>query len=115
MGAPIQGTKPFSFLQDEALRVLASQVSAIYDSLETTLGVVTNQSLKALGLFVNASPVAHHLVLRSDQTITVKLNSTASPTITVEGGIPLELHYIEMTDVFVTTTAASNPIKVIAA
>lgn len=100
--------------------MLAGQVSANYDSDEFSLGVVTNQSLKSRGgslLYVNAF-VAHHLVVRSDQTITVKLVSAAGvagPAITVEGGIPFEDHYIEHADVLVTTTQANNPLKVIVA
>lgn len=115
MAAPIQGTKRFQFLSDEAMRVLAGQVSGDYDSVETSLGIVTTQSMKALGSFTNAAPFAHHLVIRSDQTITVRLNATTNNPITVEGGIPFELHWIELSDVFVTTVAASNPIKVITA
>lgn len=114
MGAQLKPSK-YANLHEEATRVQAEQIVAAYDSDEFNLGIVTNQSLKNRGgsaLFVNA-PVAHGALIRSDQTITVRLNANTNPAITIEAGIPFEIYRIEMTDIFVTTTAASNNLKVL--
>ena len=115
MGANIQGTKPFAHLHEEATKVLAGQVSAVYDSDEFSLGIITNQSLKnrvGSTLFLNV-PIANHVSLRSDTNVTIRFNATTNAAITLDAGVPFDLHNLEVTDIFVTTTAAANPIRCI--
>jgi hypothetical protein len=104
-------------LHEEAARAQAAQVGVEYDADEFTIGIVANQSLKDRGgskLFKNVG-VAHRVLIRSDQTITCRWNgidADDNPTFTVEAGIPFEEWRLEITDIFVTTTQVTNPIKV---
>jgi hypothetical protein len=117
-GAQLKGWKRGN-LHEEATRAQAHQVNVEYDADEFTLGVVSDHSLKDRGgskLFKNVG-VAHRVLIRSDQTITCRWNGTdanANPEFTVEAGVPFEEWRLEITDIFVTTTQASNPIKVYA-
>ena len=117
MGQGIEGSKPNVNLHEEATRVLAGQVSAVYDSDEFALGTgVTNQSLKNRGgstLFVNV-PIAHHVSFRADTNVTLRFNATTNPPITIDAGVPFDLHNLEVRDIFISTGAvASNPMRCI--
>lgn len=112
-GTPLQPSRRGNVFE-EAARAQANAVGTVYDADAFTLGIVTNQSLKNRGgstLFLNV-PIAQRVLLRSDQTITIRLNATTNPAITVEGGVAYEIDWLQVSDIFVTTTAVSNPIKV---
>jgi hypothetical protein len=114
MSREIQGNKPNTHLQDESMRALANGVSASYDADEFAIGIVTKQSLKGRGgstLFINLDR-AQHVSIRSDQDITVRFNLDTNPPITVDAGIPFEPATLEITDIYVTTAAASTNLRV---
>lgn len=105
----IQGKEGAGRIENEADKVTACRMKPVYESREYALGVVVNDSLKnnhaAFVLFSRA----HNLIVRTDQNITIRLNSVANDAISVtaaEGAISINI--VEMTDVFITTTVATN-------
>jgi hypothetical protein len=117
MVAPIKGTKPEAYLDEEAKRVLSGLVGSDYDSDEFSVGVVGPISLKARGgslLFVNVA-VAHHVSIRTDQNCTVRFNASTKPPITVDAGVSLDQHFLEITDIYLTTTAVTTNLRIIVA
>lgn len=83
---------------------------AYYDSAEWTQGVATNYDASAQTLFIKC-PIAEHITIRCDQTITIKLNSTSNNSITVNPNTDFNM------DIFVhhlyITTTVSTAIKVV--
>ena len=117
MSVAARPLKKHEALQDEAFRGLANKVATAYESDEFTIGIVTNQSLKSRGgskIFQADVPVANHVVIRADQPVTIRFNATTEDPITIDPGIPFEnANWLEVTDIFLTTTEASNGIRVI--
>jgi hypothetical protein len=111
----IRGTKPLVHLQDEALRVIAGRVGRTYDAWETSVGIVTDENMRTRAgslLFLNV-PRAHRCIIRSDKAISVKFNATTNPAITLDPFDPLEADWLEVTELFVTTTQAANALRII--
>lgn len=86
----------------------------VYDSVEfalttgqTDYNVATNQATS----FVNA-PYAHSIVIRTDQTITVKFNASTNTAITIsrgEGSLTITRDMgIEVTNIFITNSSGST-------
>lgn len=113
-GAQLKGWKRGN-LHEEAARTQAAAIGREYDSDEWTSGVVTNQSLRGrVGskLFVNVD-VAHRVLIRASKTVTVRFNSASAPVVTINAGEPYEEQWLEVDDIFLTTTDASTPMAVV--
>ena len=109
-GSQIKGHKRFYNLHEEATRVGAHAIVAEYDSDEWSSGIVAVESQKNRGgsaLFVNV-PIAHRVLIRSDKDIVVRWNSASAPPVTIEAGVAFEETRLEITDIFLTTTATTG-------
>ncbi len=81
-----------------------TQVDSGYDSAEwTQTGGAVNYDVSAQTLFVNCK-VPKHVMIRTDQTITVRFNLTNAPAITVSANTAFDLDGFGFYALFVTTT-----------
>lgn len=116
MGTSVAPTKPHISLQDEMMRVAAGRVNTVYESWEASVGIVSNVALSAQSsgaLFVIV-PVAHHLIIRVNQPgVTIRLNSPTGPVISLDPGIPFENRWVQITEVYVSTTQPATFMRVI--
>lgn len=109
-------------LDEQVKRVLAAARSAEYEHKVYTLTADTDRDMSAATpdapqasnlLFENIKR-AHFMVIRTDQDITIKLNSASNdpiPLTVAEGGV-MEEFVLEMTNIFITTTALSTVVKI---
>ena len=92
-------------------------LARVYDSMEFTLATgISDYDIKAnvTGAFENLG-VYTTINLRSDQNLTIKLNSTSYRVITITAGRPFELDdLIEITNIYITNASGSTAnIKII--
>lgn len=81
------------------------QPATKYDSAEWTSGIVTDYDVSAQTLFVNClNP--KRVVIRADQAVTIKFNSTSDPAITVSASTEFDLIF-QFQKLYVTTTVAT--------
>ena len=80
-----------------------TQLPTKYDSAEwSSGGAVTNYDVSAQALFVNClNP--QKVVIRADQAITVKFNSTSNPAFTVSANTAFDLDF-QFQKMYITTT-----------
>ena len=103
---------------EQAKRAQGVQAAARYEHKKYSLGVNANVSLKTIAP-VAPNDVAdrlfdvvkrsHRTLLRSDKDITIRFNSNGNDPIEIillEGGVWEETH-LEVTDIFVTSTATT--------
>jgi hypothetical protein len=81
------------------------QVPTKYDNASWTQAAATNYDVSAQTLFVNCKN-PKYVSIRTDQTITVKFNSTSNPAITVSANTELSLDFMFQA-MYVTTTTDS--------
>jgi hypothetical protein len=98
-----------------ALRV-QEKLARSYDNIEFSQATgVTNYDVKAgeATAFIN-QPVYTTINIRSDKAITVRINSTSYPAITIEANKPFELDdLVEITNIYTTNASgASAAIKI---
>lgn len=86
------------------------QPPTAYDSAEWTQATATDYDVSAQALF-SACVNPTHVVIRCDQTMTVKFNATTNSSITVAANTAFELD-IQFYKLFVTTTT-STAIKIV--
>jgi hypothetical protein len=86
------------------------QPPTAYDSAEWTQAAATDYDVSAQALF-SACKMPSHVVIRCDQTMTIKFNTTTSSSITVAANTAFELDY-NFFALFVTTTT-STAIKIV--
>ena len=104
--------------EEQAQRAQGVQASGTYEHKKYSLGVNANVSLKTIAP-VAPNDVAdrlfdvvkrsHRTLLRSDKNITVRFNSDDNDPIEIlllEGGVWEETH-LEVTDIFITSTATT--------
>ena len=104
----IQGNKRGT--DDQWKKVLAARVSTVYESKEGSVGVVSNVDLSAQSGFTSlfsTVKIAYRVVIRPSQDIVVRFNDDANDPITVEAGTALDWDFVEVTSIFITTTATT--------
>lgn len=84
------------------------QTFKVYDSAEwVSSGAVTDYDVSGQSNLFNRVKNARYVAIRTDQPITIKLNDTTYPSITVNPNTPFEIgqhtHHI-----YVTTTTTTN-------
>jgi len=95
---------------EEAARVMASRCNSVYESKEFSVANgASNYSMKnnVANAFLTV-PRAHLIIVRTDQNITFKLNSTGGDAITLtstEGSFTLDA--AEVTDIFFSNSSGS--------
>ena len=86
-------------------------VNTVYDNAEFTVATATtdyNVSTNESDAFNNVS-LARYVSIRTDQTITVRLNSTSNNLITITSSdSPLTVNTLEVTNVFVSNSSGST-------
>lgn len=86
-------------------------LNRLYDNAEFTVAnLQTNYNVRAneTAAFANLK-IYTAITIRSDQSVTVRLNSTSYPAITVTAGRPFELDdLIEITDIYITNSSGST-------
>lgn len=95
-------------------KVVVPKYYNAYDSVEFTLATAQsdyNIKVNELTSF-NAVPYAHCLMIRTNQTISIKLNSASNSAITIdvsEGSLVITRDTaIEITNIFVTNNSGSS-------
>lgn len=90
------------------------QYDDIYDSVEFQLATgQTNYNVKVnqVTSFINA-PRAHSLIIKTDQTITIKFNSTSNSSHTIsrgEGSLTITRNMgFEVTNIFITNSSGNT-------
>lgn len=90
-------------------RWLFAGVQDVYEAARLTIANgTTNYDVKATGGKFTTVTTARFLSLRTDQTITVRLNSTSNDAITMtSAGSPYEIE-LEVTNVFITNASGAT-------
>lgn len=87
-----------------------TQVRSSYDAAEWTQATATNYDVSAQTLFVNCKNPTF-VSIRSDQTMTVRFNSTTAPAFTVSANTAFEIEF-QFQAMYITTTT-STAVKVL--
>lgn len=98
----------------EVAKIVEGPVSTVYDSSEASITTgQTNYDIRAnfTGAFVNVRK-ARACVIRSDQTVTVRFNSTSGPAITLdvsEGRLEISKEMgLEIGDIYITNASGNT-------
>lgn len=89
-----------------------------YDVVEYAVGAnqTNNQISLQSGWHLNEKRAYGAVQIVTDQTITIRLNSVSNPAFTMTASqSPLQIDWIAVSDMFITTGASGSAFKVIAA
>ena len=99
------GTTPQSICHPDGSH-LGGAVNVVYDNAEFTVANGLSDVDKS-AIFSNVT-LARYCEIRTDQTITVKLNSTSNDSITIASSdSPYALNNLEITTLYVTNNSGS--------
>lgn len=86
-----------------------SLIPLVYESYEGALTTQTNWSLKTNGSKFVVAPRFHYAYIRTDSSITLKINSASNNSITLTSTVsPFEIEGMTITDLLISNVGTAN-------
>lgn len=84
---------------------------SVYNSKEGASGIISNIDITTVAAFANLFSgigVANRVIIRTDASITVKLNRSDADSITVAANEKFELDWLAVKAIYVTAAGSAN-------